>query len=671
GISTGAMALVWGGYAFIFFSLVPATLLIFIIQGFDKNKFYINLVWTASSFVMMSIFSNRYPIISLLTSSYIIVIIIMVVHLVIFNTKLKKYFENGKLSRIPPQIVSFFIAVIVLFSLAFVIFGSANIYSRIGGVVNDLINPANSRLIQTVAENRQPFFPEWKSDFSLFGFLLFFVGSIYLFFNSVKSFRISERIILTASYALLIFSIVFSRYKADSVFNGTSNMSLFLYFSGFVVFLICVVFYYYKYWKNNELDKLKNIEFGFIVLLVYFLLCLVAARGAVRLIMMLVPPASIMIGYLAVGVFNEYRKVKEEIYKVIFVFFAALVIVLTLFAVYKFYTLSAGQASNYVPSGYTYQWQRAMEWVRENTQKNAVFAHWWDYGYWIQSIGKRASVLDGGNVISYWNHFMGRHVLTGTDDRAALEFLYAHNATHLLIDSTDIGKYSAFSLIGSDVNYDRSSNIPTFEKNNQLTKETKSSTVYVYEGGSYIDEDLLYEKEGVKIEVKSGRDGLGAVLIEENERGEVAGPPVGIFVVEGKQINIPIRYLFFNGRFVDFESGVDVGVYVYPRFDESSGGVNVDFNGALLYLSKRTVNSQLARLYLYKEDNPYFRLVYSEDDSAIAQLKKENPLFNFEIVQFRGLRGPIRIWEIKYPKDIKFKPEFLETSYPRELQKPR
>src|SRR3990172_10160255 len=105
-----------------------------------------------------------------------------------------------------------------------------------------------------------------------------------------------------------------------------------------------------------------------------------------------------------------------------------------------------------------------MTWVRENTERNTVFGHWWDYGYWVQSIGERATVLDGGNAISYWNHMMGRYALTGTNETEALEFLYAHNTTHFLIDSTDIGKYPAFSSIGSDENYDRRSWISPFLK---------------------------------------------------------------------------------------------------------------------------------------------------------------------------------------------------------------
>jgi len=132
---------------------------------------------------------------------------------------------------------------------------------------------------------------------------------------------------------------------------------------------------------------------------------------------------------------------------------------------------------------------KAMKWVREETPKNAVFGHWWDYGYWVQSLGERATVLDGGNRIGYWNYLMGRHVLTGDNQDDALEFLYNHNTTHLLIDSSDIGKYGAYSSIGSDDNFDRASGIGIFILDEKQTQETQDQIMFVYSGGVGLDED--------------------------------------------------------------------------------------------------------------------------------------------------------------------------------------
>ena len=57
---------------------------------------------------------------------------------------------------------------------------------------------------------------------------------------------------------------------------------------------------------------------------------------------------------------------------------------------------------------------------------------------------------------------MGRNVLTGHSEQEALDFLYPHNTSYLLMVSDEIGKYPAYSSIGSDENYDRYSWISTF-----------------------------------------------------------------------------------------------------------------------------------------------------------------------------------------------------------------
>ena len=92
---------------------------------------------------------------------------------------------------------------------------------------------------------------------------------------------------------------------------------------------------------------------------------------------------------------------------------------------------------------------------------------------------------------------MGRYGLTAPSSAESLQFLYAHNTTHFLIDSTDIGKYSAFSSIGSDENYDRASFITTLYMNKQQIQENKNSTIYLYQlpnsGAIPLDEDTTYE----------------------------------------------------------------------------------------------------------------------------------------------------------------------------------
>ena len=295
----------------------------------------------------------------------------------------------------------------------------------------------------------------------------------------------------------------------------------------------------------------------------------------------------------------------------------------------------------------------------------SVFAHWWDYGYWLQSIGERATVLDGGNAIGYWNHFMGRHVLTGTDERTALEFLYAHNTTHLLIDSTEIGKYTAYSSIGSDENYDRLSWISSFAMDETQTQETSSETVYVYVGGTNVDEDILWEEDGKEVLLPQGGAGIGGFLVKKS--GEDFLQPIAIFVYQGKQYSIPLRFLYVNGALIDFNSGLHAGIFLYPKIKEISGGMNINPIGAAFYLSKRTIDSRLAQLYLFSQKSDYFQLVHTEENLVIENLKQQGVNIG-DFVEYRGFQGPIKIWEISYPLDIQLNEDYLVTTYPLELR---
>jgi dolichyl-diphosphooligosaccharide--protein glycosyltransferase len=46
----------------------------------------------------------------------------------------------------------------------------------------------------------------------------------------------------------------------------------------------------------------------------------------------------------------------------------------------------------------TNDWIDALNWISKNTSKNAVIASWWDYGYWITTMGNRTSLADNGTI---------------------------------------------------------------------------------------------------------------------------------------------------------------------------------------------------------------------------------------------------------------------------------
>ncbi|MEK6757627.1 MAG: hypothetical protein AABX88_00725, partial [Nanoarchaeota archaeon] len=644
-----------------------AVLLAFILGKIEKEKLIIYFSWLATSFIFMMPFSTRYTFKNLVMSTSTglaigIFIIIFISLLVMKNDKLKNLREKTKL---PKELFYVIVSVIILIVLISVFLGHSFVFDQISGITNSLITPMTTRFGLTVAENKQPYYEgEWEGSFGpikfnipLF-FWLFFIGSVVLFNNLIKSLNKKERIILTFSYIIFLMSLIFSRYSPSSILNGVNGLSLLIYFGGVLIFIGSACYIYYKTYNEGKFSEFKKFSFSYILYFIILTLGIVGARGGIRLIMVLGAISPIAVAFLIVKSSKKYLDEKEDMAKFFFGIFAVIILVSSLFTFWAYYESDKATAENFAPGIYQWQWQNAMSWVRENTSEDAVFAHWWDYGYWVQSIGERSTILDGGNAIVYWNHLMGRYVLTGDDEQKALEFLYAHNGTHLLIDSTEIGKYTAYSSIGADENYDRFSWISTFLLDEKQTQETNNETIYIYPGGTVLDEDMIIEENGKEIFLPKKNAGIGAIILRKNAEGNFLQPEA-ILVYNGKQYYKKLRFAYIDGELKDFDSGLDSGIFVFPRVEQN--GINKI--GALLYLSKRTVHSRLAQLYLFDQKSDYFKLTHVESSFIVENLRQQG-LEVGEIIYYQGIQGPIKIWEISYPKNIEVNPDYLLTDFP-------
>ncbi|MBI3334440.1 hypothetical protein HYZ97_03050 [Candidatus Pacearchaeota archaeon] len=673
GISTAAMAMIWGGYIYILSTIGLAAFIAFLFGHFTKERVYLYAAWLVSMCILILPFTDRYTLLGFITSQTTGIAFFVLAVLIVdgISTRIKLRERFSFMQKTPQPVASFIITLLAAALLATIFLGPGFIPLKVNRVIAALVVPVTDRLGVTVAENRQPFFDEWAGSFgpSFHGmpifFYLFFIGSIVLVYKLLYSFNKRERMLMTGAYTFFLISIVFSRFRPSHLFNGTNTASLTLYTLGFIILLGTFGYYYWRHYKESGTEAFKQIDFAIVLLCTLFFFSLVSARGAFRLIMVLVPSAAYLASYLLVVLGNKARTAEQKSTRTVLSIVAIIVIILSFHGAYTFLSVSKGTAVNYAPSEYTHQWQYAMEWVRENTPQDAVFGHWWDYGYWVQSIGQRATVLDGGNAIPYWNHLMGRHALTGGSSREAIEFLYAHNTTHFLIDSTDIGKYGAFSSIGSDEKYDRTSFIPTLPKNKQQRLETKNGIVYLYEGGFSFDADIVYESNGTILRLPAGKGGLAGITIEFSPEGRILKAPKAIAVDQkGTQHEIPLRYAY-QDSLIDFGQGLNAGVAIIPSFESSSTGISQDSIGALIYLSNRTINTQLSRLYLLNTQDPYFKLVHTEEDAVVKQLRSYN-ISAPSMIYAGGFRGPIKIWEIDYPSGMEVNPEYVQVNYVNE-----
>jgi len=46
-------------------------------------------------------------------------------------------------------------------------------------------------------------------------------------------------------------------------------------------------------------------------------------------------------------------------------------------------------------------WIEATNWLKENTPKDSIIASWWDYGYWITTLGDRTTLVDNSTLIDW------------------------------------------------------------------------------------------------------------------------------------------------------------------------------------------------------------------------------------------------------------------------------
>jgi hypothetical protein len=251
--------------------------------------------------------------------------------------------------------------------------------------------------------------------------------------------------------------------------------------------------------------------------------------------------------------------------------------------------------------------------------------------------------------------------MTAQNESTALQLCKAHNVSYFLIDSSDIGKYSAFASIGSDKSgLDRLSWISFFFLDQTQTQETKNQTVYVYANGNYgtaIDEDILWNSQLFPMQ----RAGIGLFLLTIDKDTQSISGLDSIMVYNGQQYKVPIRYLWIQGRTYDLKKGdekmINSMLYIIPSVSQT--GAN--HLGVGLYLSEKALNAQWVRLYLLNQTEN-FELVHLEPSIFVDQLRKGYNLTIGDLVYVGGIQGPIKIWKVNYPENTPYYKEYLETN---------
>jgi asparagine N-glycosylation enzyme membrane subunit Stt3 len=672
GILTGLMSWTWGGYRYIYLSISLTAFIFFLFEVNKRKNLVILSSWIVPALILEWIrVGDIMGIFTRISDTGFGVGIFLVIALSSFVDRYKIK-EKLKIHKVQPNIVNFIVSILIL-ALALIIVNPGFLTKIIPSLIDGLLYPfGRGRVGLTVAENKAPYFVEALSAFGSL-FWIFLLGIVLIFWATTKGLGVKKRAVLSLLFTVLVAGVAFTRFSPNNIFNGESQISQIVYIGSIIIFGGYLVYMFIKA-KNKEeahsLEWFKGLDFGEVLILSLSFFALISIRGAIRLFFIVSPIVAIVSAFVPFFVIYHLRnKEHQDGMKRLFLWAVAVIsIFLILTNVVGYAGDSAYQTKGTIPNSYTQQWQKAMAWVRENTGPDSIFVHWWDYGYWVQTLGERPTVVDGGHFIGYWNHLVGRYLLTTPNPETALSFMKTHNVSYLLIDSSDVGKYPAYSSIGNDEEKDdRYSWIPVMVTDQRQTQETSTGTIRVYAGGTAIDQDIIYEINGSQVFLPALRAGVAGVLIETNQDNNTVSfnQPVGIFVYNSQRYDIPLRYLYYNGELVDFKSGIETAVAIIPLvYSTDNQQVQVDGLGTLMYFSEKTKDSLFVQLYIMDDPlNTYstLKLARSEPDFFVNSLNSQG-LNLGEFVYYNGFRGPIKIWEVDYPENIIEREEFLRTS---------
>lgn len=669
GLLTVFSVVCWGGVAVLLFMIFPIAFVIFwIVKTRDKKDSFVNnglvfyLTWILSSIIFgkilgigLSSFIGRY----LLSSNGIFSLAIL--GFVVIDWALVKWGSRFSFYDDRYRIWYVLGLLVVLGGVALGFLGK-NIFYLVWEILNKMLNPAwgLDRVSGTVAENAQPYLTSWISTSGVQIFWLFVAGMVMIAWNFARKVgSTKKRWFLVFGIVAMVFGVLFSRISGDSILNGSGIFSL----SG-LVYLGGVGLFAWAFLKNYFSGKMK-VSSDLVFLLSWMIVVLVVGRSTTRLFFVIAPFMCLCAGYFVFEMIGFLQRKKlGDISRVLVIGGLIVSVLAGGYAIYVSHASIVYQAQYTGPSA-NEQWQGAMSWVRENTSENSVFAHWWDYGYWVQTLGERATVADGGHAESVYDgdHKIGRYVLTTPFPETALSFFKTMDVDYLLIDQTDLGKYGAYSLIGGGNDdegkaKDRYSGIPVFANDESQTYETNNGTVNVFSGGSYLYEDVVWENEGRKILLPSGKAVVAGVVVKV-ENNNLIQPEV-VYIYNGVQTRIPARYVYFRDELIDFGGGLDVVIDIIPGVSNNK----IKAFGAAIYLSQKVSQSLFARLYLMDDAFGGYgtlEVVHIEDDVYVELLKAQGVL-NGDFVYYNGFRGPIKIWDVgEAPENVLVVDEFKEA----------
>lgn len=470
GLSTAALAISWGGIAQLYIGIAILVLLALLVNVFPRS-----LPKVYAGFFVFGIILPMFitPVINI--RSFFVLLNFLALGILAARVAAEKF------NLVKKELLHWVAPGLYLLLLIGVFVGSA-LSATVAGLAFEATHNLfyqQAVIESTVAENIPPSWSDFASSFGvpyteallpqlapllpIFALWLFaFAGIFIILYKINKSWR-DWNIWLPLGLAFLAI-IGLAAFLASPSFGAHS-----LFVLSFIVVLVLAA----------RRDWLMTL------MLAMFFVAAIGTLSKARIMFLLGPFAALFGAYAlaaaaqfiaARGGLLKIKALKERIASPVFVGLGAL------FALILIVHLASGfvMASSIGPS-FNDNWNGAMNFMKTNTTEDSVILSWWDFGYWFQLMGERATALDGGHPNGDRDHEAARYFTGLMNDSEQREYLQKYSITHILVDYSMIGKYPAMSKIatnGTTVEaFSSFSFSQKFEKNNK--------TIIVYAAGPY------------------------------------------------------------------------------------------------------------------------------------------------------------------------------------------
>jgi dolichyl-diphosphooligosaccharide--protein glycosyltransferase len=379
---------------------------------------------------------------------------------------------------------------------------------------------------------------------------------------------------------------------------GTRNAIGYFKLPGFFIYLSLIYFSFIGVFLMAYEFLFKRRLLEFILSIVFFLLCMQFAIGAMRFGFVFSFPASIVAAYCIVRggeyVIRKSRDLKGNLpnyVKILVGVFIGLVVITNF--------MSGWVMANSIGSSLDNSWYEALVWLRDETPEDSVVLEWWDYGWWFHYIAKRRTLVDGGFHPRNPTQDIAKFFTEPLSDRS-LNFLKHYNITYVMVSPDLISKFGAMSKIANWG--EKIDTLPVFRLTNRYQEGDKTLLEYSLGGRekilvafSVVSQGNLTTMGNVTALIKTARGqayirdvGISNQIIRNDKPNTVpgmvyiAGDAV-IYIPEAVEECMFVRLYLFNGFGLEtlFEKqydklGMKIYKVIYENFPENITGEYVN-----------------------------------------------------------------------------------------------